>query len=138
MKKKEIVLNKNIVQFVLLAIIAPLILTFILEHFGEFKASSLGETSYNVHKGSNYKKIRLHTRTFHTVFGNKIEENLYKKNIPAYRETKKGTLLVSPNYGKQIRYYAKAVVADIAYPISFSLIIIAIFMFRRKFALKLN
>ena len=138
MKKKEIVLDKKLIQFIIVAVVLPIFITLILQHFGKFTATSLGETSYSVHQGSEYKKIRLHTRKFETLFGNLIEENLYHKDIPVYREDSKSNLVVSPLYRERIPYYFKGLISDIIYPLALSIVLIIIYLLKRKFTLKIS
>jgi len=133
-EKKEIQINRKVIKFISAAILIPLFLTFILEHFGEFDSTAYHEPGA---KGYIMADLRLDTRSFTTIFGNYISKHLYSENKKYYRITDDGEITTIPVYPDRIPYYIEAVFVDIIYPLSLSAILIGIFFFQRKFKIKL-
>lgn len=137
-EKREIKLSKNAMKFVIGAIIIPLLLTFILEHFGKFEAKGMGSVNDSTAETFLTMDTRLYERGFQTFFGNKIEENLYHKNLRLYREADNGNLEIFPIYSERIPYYLKALYLDIIYPLILSTILVGVYFFRKKIKIKLT
>ncbi len=137
-EQKEIQINKTDFKMVLMAIILPLLLSFILQHiFGEFRSGSRGDTTDGL-GWTTTRNTKLSSRTFHTIFGNQIYRNYEDENITLYRHCRYGIAHTSPSYIDRIPFYLKAIYADILYSIVMSLVLIAGYFFRKKYRFKLK
>jgi hypothetical protein len=71
--KKEIKIEKKDVRAILLIFIIPLLLTFLLEHLGEF--------SYTYLNGGPLLEVEVNSLTFKTPFGNATTYDVSGKGI---------------------------------------------------------
>lgn len=129
MKQRRVFIKKKDLKMILILLLAPLILTFIIEHFGNFK--------YHANtNGQNLpvSQINILTINFHTPFGSTVwtDGNGYTYNDTVFKDGKFHT------YFNKVPYYLKGLTSDIIYPISVSFILMGLFLINKKFKFTLT
>lgn len=128
-QKKELQIKAKDLRTISLILILPFILTFILEHFGEFQ--------YRGYGGVTILEYRVDNLTFKTVLGNEINESVVGKEI-GYVQQSNGNYLINGTYGGKLPYYLKGMMKDIILPIILIIISLAVYFFRKKYSLKIS
>lgn len=129
MEQRQINIKKRDVKMIFILLLTPLLLTFIIEHFCEFRyhANTNGERL-------PVNQINILTINFNTPFGNTVwtDGNGYTYNDTVFKDGKFHTYL------NKLPYYFKGLASDIIYPSIFSLILIALFLLSKKYKIKLT
>jgi hypothetical protein len=123
--KTELEIKKNDIRNICLIILTPLILTFIVEHFGEFNLKSFG---------GQISTLTLVNSSFETPFGNTVE---IKDGVKAYKTRSDGRLTTF-FYIDKIPYYLKGVGKDIIYPIILIIVLLIGYLFKHKYSIKIT
>lgn len=129
-KKKEISISRKDVNNILKILIIPLVLTFIIEHFGRF------EYTTNI-PAPTAADVRITDLYFYTPFGSKIYDDVYDKNIK-YETGSDGIGRLNGKYTGKLPYYFQGLIKDIIYPIILSLILIIYLFVSKKYKIKLD
>ncbi|WP_298902452.1 hypothetical protein [uncultured Psychroserpens sp.] len=129
MGQKEIRIKKLDVKSMVILIFIPFLLTFIIEHFGDFKyhANTNG-------KNLPVNQIDILTINFHTPFGNTIwrDGSGYTYTDTVFKGGK------FHSYNNKLPYYLRGLASDVIYPLVFSLILIVLFFLNKKYKIKLT
>ena len=133
-KKTEIKINQEILFFIFFTVLITFIVTFLIEHFGEFKFSVNWKTQANYGVwASKVEEIK-----FHTPFANILETDGKGYTARDIHNEPPIQGKFFKNYFIRLPFYLKAVLVDIIYPIFLTMIIIGIYLFKRKFKIKLT
>lgn len=124
--KKEIEIDKNDLRNILLIIFIPLLLTFGIEHFGDFKYQSYG---------GQISTLTLSGGSFTTPFGSRINIQGGQK---AYERHSNGDYLINGYYTDKLPYYLKGLGKDILYPIGLIAILLIGYFFVNKYSFKIS
>ena len=128
-QKKELQISKKDFRTILLIIILPFLLTFVLEHFGDF--------NYRGYGGVSIKEYRVSNLTFNTILGNEIYEDVTGKGM-GYVYQSGGNYKINGTYLGKLPYYLKGVIKDIALPIILILVSLGVYFFKKKFSIKMT
>lgn len=124
--KKEVQINKSLVEMLLISIIVSVAIIFTLEHFGKF--------SYEYYGGEQPHKTPLTKIRYETIFGSEIITNgqgyMYSEAVYSDGEFRK--------YENHYTYYLKALKEDLIYLIILTIIIFSILYIRRNYTIKLS
>lgn len=127
--RREIKVKKKDIRNVILIIFAPLLVTFVLEHLGDFNYKGYGGVSILEFEASNIE--------FETFFGNVIEENVEGQGIGYNRKDDGGYEL--GKYSDKLPYMIRAVFSvDFIYPFIAITIGLGIYALRKKFNVKIT
>lgn len=121
--RKEIKISKKDAQTILLIIIAPFLLTFIIEHFGDFRYKGYGNNAID---------YKVTDAFFTTPFGNEfhtIENDGYKQHDG-------GVFKIKGDYFDKLPFYLKGVVEDFIYPLILVIVLFITFYVRKKFKIR--
>jgi hypothetical protein len=124
--KTEIQIKKNDIRNILLIFIIPLLLTFIVEHFGDFTHKSYGGQIATVTLVDSY---------FTSPFGSIVKIPDGEK---AYKRHSDGTYQIYGYYTDKIPYYIKALGKDILYPIVLIILLLAVYFLKNKYSIKIS
>lgn len=125
MLKKELLVNKKDLKFYLSSIIIPLVITLILEHFGEFK--------YSYQIGGLISEVEINTITFSSPFGNEITWDVTNEGF-RYERTENG-YEINSSYFSKLPYYFKALYHEIWYPLIATLLLIVLYFLNKTFSI---
>lgn len=128
-QKKELQLNKKDLRTILLIITVPFLITFILEHFGDFQ--------YRGYGGVSISEYTVDNLTFTTILGNKINENVAGQGMGYVRQSG-GNYKINGTYGGKLPYYLKGVIKDIMLPILLIVISLGVYFFKNKYSIKIT
>ena len=128
--KKEIKITEKDTFSILKIIFIPLLLTFIIEHFGEFRYSTILEAQ-------TAADVRITDLTFDTPFGNTIHKNVYHDNIK-YETGSDGIGRLNGDYFDKFPYYIKGVIKDIIYPLLLIGILLVFYFISKKYKIRLE
>jgi hypothetical protein len=121
--KTEITVNRNDVKSILLIILIPLILTFIIEHFGDFSYQSFG---------GQIETITISGGSFTTPFGSTVNIQGGQK---AYQwHSGDGMYKINGHYTDKLPYYLEGLGKDIIYPIVLIVIGLVFFLVKNKYS----
>lgn len=123
-KKKLIVKEKDLI-FYLSSLIIPLIITLILEHFGEFK--------YSYQIGGLINEVEINTITFSSPIGNEITLDVTNDGV-RYERTENG-YEINSSYFSKLPYYFKALYHEIWYPLIATFFLIVLNFLYKKFSI---
>ena len=128
MEKRQINLKKKDLKSIMILLFVPLLLTFVIEHFGNFR----------FHANSNGQNLPVNQISiliiyFDTPFGNQIltDGNEFTYNDTVFENGK------FHSYLNKLPYYIKGFISDIIYPLIFSFILIGFYFLNKKFRFKL-
>ena len=124
--KTEIEVKKNDIRNILMIIIIPLLLTFVIEHFGKFNYQSYG---------GQISTLTLSGGSFMTPFGNKVN---IKGGQKAYKRHSDGTYKINGYYTDKLPYYFKGLAKDIVYPIILIGILLIGYFLKNKYSIKIT
>ena len=125
-EKQEIEIKKNDIRNILLIIFVPLLLTFVIEHFGKFNYQSYG---------GQISTVKLSGGSFTTPFGNVVK---IKGGQKAYKRHSGGNYKINGYYTDKIPYYFKGLGKDLLYPIILIVILLLVYFFKNKYSIKIS
>jgi len=124
--KTEIEIKKNDIRTILLIIIVPILLTFGIEHFGNFNYQSYG---------GQISTVTLSGGSFTTPFRNKV---IIEGGQKAYELHSDGIYKINGYYTDKIPYYFKGLIKDIIYPIILIVISLLMYFLKHKYSIKVT
>jgi hypothetical protein len=125
--KQELRINKKDLRTIILIIFAPLLFTFIIEHFGNFNYQSYG---------GQIETVTISSGSFTTPFGNIVNIKGGQKAYEWHSDV--GMYLVNGHYTDKLPYYFKGLAKDIIYPIILIVIGLIIYFFKNKYSIKIS
>jgi hypothetical protein len=124
--KTEIEIEKNDIRNILLIILLPLLLTFIIEHFGKFNYQSYG---------GQISTLTISGGSFKTPFGSKVNIESGQK---AYKRHSNGIYKINGYYTDKIPYYFRGLMKDILYPIILIILLLGFYLLKNKYSIKIT
>jgi len=128
-QKKELQVNKKDIRAFFLILIIPFLLTFILEHFGEFQ--------YRGYGGVSISQYTVDNLTFTTILGNDINENVAGQGMGFVYQSG-GNFKINGTYLGKLPYYLKGVAKDIILPLILIVVSFGVYFFKKKFSIKIT
>lgn len=130
MQKKEIIINSKDVKKIFYIFFIPLFITFLIEHFSEFHYTTRISSE-------SMADVQATDLNFITPFGSEIYEDVSNKNLK-YEIHNDGLARINGYYSGRFPYYLKGVFKDILYPLSVSFVFLIVFIFARKFRVRIT
>lgn len=124
--KTEIEIEKNDIRNILVIIFLPLLLTFVIEHFGNFNYQSYG---------GQIDTLTLSGGSFKTPFGNTVNVESGQK---AYERHSDGIYKINGYYTDKLPYYFKGLAKDIIYPAILIGILLIVYLLKNKYSIKIT
>lgn len=130
MEKKEITINSKDIKKIFFIFFIPLFITFLIEHFSEFRYTTRVSSE-------TMADVQATDLTFTTPFGSEIYEDVSDKNLK-YEIHNDGIARINGYYSGKFPYYLKGVFKDILYPLLVSFLLLVIFIFSKKYRVKVE